>query len=171
MDIKEEILKEHSRKQATKIADYIGNDKERFHQLMKLFFSKDTVLSQRSAWVMSSCVIAFHTLILPYLKQLLENLKNPVHPAIKRNSIKVLELIEIPEAFMGLATNVCFEVLLSNKEEVAQQAYAMSVLYNIATKEPELKNEIKLVIEDMIPNGSPAILSRGKKVLKQLAKL
>lgn len=171
MDIKEEILKEHSRKQATKIADYIGNDKEKFGQLMKFFFTNNTILSQRSAWVMSSCVIAFPTLIVPYLKQLLENLENPVHPAVKRNSIKVLELIEIPSAFMGIATNVCFKILLSNKEEVAQQAYAMSVLYNIAKKEPELKNEIKLVIEDMLPHGSPAILSRGKKVLAQLAKL
>ena len=138
---------------------------------MKLFFSKDTLLSQRSAWVMSTCVGYFPALIQPYLKQLLENLKNPVHPAVKRNSIKVLELIELPEEFMGIAANVCFKILLSNKEEVAQQAYAMSVLYNIAKKEPELKNEIKLVIEDMLPHGSPAILARGKRVLSQLVNL
>ena len=83
----------------------------------------------------------------------------------------MLELIELPEEFMGIAANVCFKILLSNKEEVAQQAYAMSVLYNIAKKEPELKNEIKLVIEDMLPHGSPAILARGKRVLAQLVNL
>jgi hypothetical protein len=45
----------------------------------------------------------------------------------------------------------------------------MTVLANIARAEPDLKHEIKLVIEEMLPLGSGGIISRGKKVLKQLS--
>ena len=43
MNLKEEILKEHSKKQCDAIVKYIGNDKKRFAELMKLFLKANTV--------------------------------------------------------------------------------------------------------------------------------
>jgi hypothetical protein len=45
------------------------------------------------------------------------------------------------------------------------------VMYNIALKYPELKEELSLTIQDMIPYGSPAIINRGKKIVKLLEKV
>jgi hypothetical protein len=44
----------------------------------------------------------------------------------------------------------------------------MSVLTAIASQNPDLKRELKLIIEDGLPHASPAFLSRARKVLKEL---
>ena len=53
MDMRQEILKEHSKAQATKIADWIGKDEKRFAHLMELFFTDEYRVVQRTAWVVS----------------------------------------------------------------------------------------------------------------------
>ena len=43
--MREEILKEHSKKQAVFISDYVGNDPGRFDALVELFFDKEKMLN------------------------------------------------------------------------------------------------------------------------------
>ena len=51
---------------------------------------------------------------------------------------------------------------------MAVRVFSMSVLARIAHDQPELKNELKIMIEDQLPFGSAAFLARARKVLKQL---
>ena len=51
MDLRAELLEEHSKRQALRVADYIGNDPERFADLMCLFFGNEYRVTQRAAWV------------------------------------------------------------------------------------------------------------------------
>ena len=44
----------------------------------------------------------------------------------------------------------------------------MSVLLKIVRRYPELKQELKQLIEDQMPFGSAGFVSRGKRVLKAL---
>ena len=47
----------------------------------------------------------------------------------------------------------------------------MQVLYNVCQKEPDLANELKIVIEEFLPHGTAGFKSRGGKILKKLNKL
>jgi hypothetical protein len=96
------------------------------------------------------------------------NLQKPVNDAVKRNTLRVLRYVEIPEDLMGIAADICFKYLLSGKEPVAVKVHAMDVLFNITRKFPELKEELKLAIEDQMPFGSAGFRSRGGKILKSL---
>jgi hypothetical protein len=172
MDLKEEILAEHSKAQTTRIVNYVGNDKKRFEKLLNLFLSKEPLINQRAGWPLSYCVEAYPELAKPYLAKLIRNLKKPgLHNAVKRNTIRLLQDIDIPARLLGELTNICFNYLMDVKEAIAVKAFSMTVLLNIAKKEPGLKNEIKLVIQEMMIQGSAGIKSRGKKVLKELEKL
>jgi DNA primase len=44
----------------------------------------------------------------------------------------------------------------------------MQTLADFAEKDEQIKPRIRNLIKGMIKNGSPAIISRGKKLLKQL---
>jgi hypothetical protein len=44
----------------------------------------------------------------------------------------------------------------------------MSVLGDIAKKEPALEKELKLIIEEQFPYGSAGFRSRAKKILKSM---
>ncbi len=51
MDIRENLLTEHSKVNSLKIADYIDDDAGKFADLMKIFFNEEYRLSQRAAYV------------------------------------------------------------------------------------------------------------------------
>jgi len=171
MDIKAETAKEHSKLQTQKITCYIGNDQSRFGELIALVLGEDPKIAQRAAWTMSQCLESNPNLIFPHLKVLLENLRNPVHDAIKRNTIRALDLIEIPEDLLGLVADICFDFLDSTKESIAIRVFSMTALFKVCQQEPELSNELKIVIEDHYPHGSAGFKSRARRVLKGIAKL
>jgi len=168
MNIKEELLKEHSKPQALKIVNYIGNNPERFDELMKLFFQENYRLNQRAAWPVGIFAEKHPDFILPYLGAMINLLEKDVHNAVKRNIVRTLQYIEIPDELLGLAAENCFQLLTSNKEPVAIKVFAMTVLANICKKEPDLKQELTLVIEDQLPYASAGFKSRAKKIFKQL---
>lgn len=167
MDIRAELLKEHSKQQAVKIASWIGDDTEAFDNLISLFLGKEYRVCQRAAWAMSICADANPQLIRPYIKKLVRNLKKPVHDAVKRNTLRVLEKIEIPENNLGELADVCFDFLTRGNEPIAVKAYSIGILSNISKKEPALLQELKIILEDQLPYSGPAIKSRAKRVLNK----
>ena len=171
MNLKSAILKDYSKKHASQLADYIGEDTERFDELMQLFLGNTYIITQRSAWVVGICCERYPSLITPYLEKMILNLRNDVHDAVKRNSVRILQNVDLPNELLGEAADVCFQLLSCRSEPVAVKVFSMSVLLNIVNKVPELKNELKIIIEDQLPHASPGFLSRGKKILKALEKI
>jgi len=171
MNIKAELLKEHSKAQATRIAEYVAKKPERFKNLMELFFSATYRVTQRAAWPVGICAEKHPHLIRPYLGQMIDNLSGGVHDAVKRNTVRALQNIKIPDELLGEAANNCFALLESNKEPIAIKVFSMTVLANICEKEPDLGQELKLVIENQLPYGSAGFKSRAKKVLSKIKTL
>ena len=155
-----------------KIVRYVRADKKRFAELMKLFLGNEYRITQRSAWAVSYCVEEHHELITPYLKKMILNLKQPnLHDAVKRNTVKVLQDINIPKNLLGLSAEVCFTLLSSKTEPLAVKCYSISVLAKICKQEPDLKNELKLLIEEQLPYSTAGFKARARKVFKELEKL
>lgn len=172
MNLKEEILKEHSKAQCTKIVKWVGSSQVRFDELFDLFLQDENLVVQRAAWPVSYCVDAYPQLISKHWKALVENLKKPgLHDAVKRNSIRLMQDIDLPEKYHGEIMDLCFKYLESPAEALAVRIFSLSVLANLATHYPEIKAELKLIIEDQLPHQSAGFKSRAKKVMKQLNKL
>lgn len=172
MNLKEKILDEHSKKQTSQIVNYVGDNRVRFARLVNLFLGKEPLIAQRAAWAVSYCVQSNPDLAQPYLNKFIKNLKQAgLHNAIKRNTMRLLQYVDVPKHLLGSLSNICFAYLSDVKEAIAVRAFSMTVLLNIAKKEPGLKSEIKLVIENMMPHGSAGIRARGKMILKGLEKL
>lgn len=168
MNIKDEILREHSKQQAIKIASYIGTDPDRFDELMHLFFDREYRTSQRAAWVVSHCLDKHPELAKPHLEKMVLNLRNEVHVAVVRNTLRVLQFMDIPDEVLGEATDICFTIMESGSQPIAVKVFAMTVLANICKKLPDLKNELTLLIEDQMPFASAGFRSRGTKILRRL---
>ncbi len=168
MDIKEELLKEHSKEQAERIANFIGSDTAKFDKLMQLFMGDHYRTNQRAAWVLSKCADRSPELLTPYIARLIKNLMGDVHVAVKRNTLRVLQDIKIPKDLWGIIVDICFRILKSSEEPIAVKVFGMTVLHNIVKEEPDLKNELKLILEDQLPYGSAGFKSRASKILKTL---
>lgn len=171
MELRKEILREHTKTNTMKIVKYIGNDVSRFKNLMHLFLKGEYRITQRSSWIVSYCSISNPDFIKPYFKQMISKLREKnIHDAVKRNTVKIWSEIPIPEKYNGEIYEICYSFLHSIEEPLAIKVHSMSVLEKISRKYPDLRKELKITIEEMIPFGKPAIVARGKKVLKLLGK-
>ncbi len=170
MDIRKELLKAHSIYQTMKVVNYIDRDELLFDELMELFFRNEPVVAQRAAWAVGHCFRKYPWHIYPYLKRMLDHLNNDVHVALRRCTLVILSEVEIPEDIEGEVADLCFDILQSAREAIAVQASAMTALYNISQKYPELIPELKMAIEDIMPYASSGLKNRGMKILKKLNK-
>ncbi len=169
MKLREEILKEHSKAQCSKIVKWVGNDQKRFDELFHLFLNDIYRVTQRAAWPVSYCVIAQPGLIAKNWRKLISNLKKPIlHDSIKRNSIRLLQNLEIPEKYHGEIMDICFKYLESPAEALAIKVFSMTVLGNLAKKYPDIIPELKLLIGEQIPHQTAGFVSRAKTTLKKL---
>jgi len=167
MNLKEEILKEHSKKQCNKIVEWVGTEKKKIDELFHLFLHGEYRITQRAAWPLSYCAIAHPQLMKDNFEKLIDNLKRPkLHDSIKRNSIRLLQSMDIPEELEGDVMGICFKYLESPDEAVAIKAFSLSVLSNLAKKYPEIIPEIKLLINKQLPYQSAAFKSRAKLFMK-----
>lgn len=64
--------------------------------------------------------------------------------------------------------NICMDYIASNDEPVAVKAFSLSILQNLSKQYPEIKNEVKLIIEERWPHETAAFHSRAEKFLKTL---
>lgn len=175
MNIFQQLEITHSKENSLKIIEYIGNDQQRFGELMDCFFTqtKDYRVPQRTAHVVSLTFDKNPELVLPYLPKLIrefmrKNLKN----SLKRNILRILQFCEIDEKDRGIVYDRAFELMINPQEEIAVRAFAMTVLYNISQFYPDLKPELKaaifIVLEE--PKSSPGVRSRGNAILEKLNK-
>ena len=167
MNLREEILREHSKKQCDKIVAWVGADQQRFDELFRLFSSGEYRVVQRSGWPMAYCVEKHPAFMKKHFATLLKNVKRTdLHVAVKRNTLRLLQDIDIPVKFRGEIMNLCFEWLQTSAETIAVKAFSLSVLKNLANDHPEIIPEVKLIIEEMLPRETAAFRSRAKQFLK-----
>ncbi|MEP6682848.1 MAG: hypothetical protein ABJA35_06295 [Parafilimonas sp.] len=171
MNIREELLREknHTKEQALKISEFARSSPKNFKILVHCFLSNEYRLAQRAAWSLSWVAKKNPSLINPYIKDLVAQLsRKDVHNAVIRNSVRILQQIEISESLHGELMNSCFNFIESPSTPIAIKAFSLTTLFNLSKFYPEIKNELKLIIEERWNNETPAFKSRAKKILESL---
>lgn len=171
MSIRDILLTEHSRAITDLILKELSSHPDRIDELMTCFFDADLRICQRAAWPVGDLGEKFPALIIPYLHAMIQNLSNPKHDAIIRNTVRTWQFMKIPEPYQGEIFEICFNYIIDPKIPIASRAFSMTVCANICKEIPELKDELILAIEDQMENGSAGIVSRGRKIIKELQKM
>ena len=171
MDIRFELQKEHAKENTENIVRYVQSSDERLAELMEIFLHERWELVQRAAWVVGK-LGEQKGLLDNYLPQMISKLHEPnIHDAVKRNTVRTWQLMEIPEHYIGEVADICFNYLEKKQEPVAVKVFSMVVLEKVVRRVPELKDELKFLIEEQMPYGTPGFVSRGRKVLAGIANL
>ncbi|MEL6720614.1 MAG: hypothetical protein AAFP82_18060 [Bacteroidota bacterium] len=167
--IRELLLEKHSRDQMLRVVEVIKAEPARAEELMNIFFGEEKLLLQRSAWAIRHLSDQRPDLVEPYLEQMIKNLRRSnLHDAVKRNTVAMLEVFTIPEHMYGEVVSICFDYLADFDTKVAIKCFSMSVIWKICQYEPDLSNELKLLIEEQMDYQSNGFKSRGRKILKAM---
>jgi hypothetical protein len=163
------VPKNFSVTEKKKAVAFIGQDQGRFDRVIEEFFKGPYRYNQQAAGPLHDVLRKHPHLLRPHLKRFLLQLDKPGnYPAMTRNILRLLQVVDIPKPLQGKAVNTAMRIMEDPEELVAAKVFAITLLSNIAADHPELANEIRVVVESQYPYGTPAFRSRARKVLKSL---
>jgi hypothetical protein len=163
------IPKDFSASQKMIAVHYIGTDKQRFGKVMEEFFKGPYRHTQRAAGAVVEVVKRHPEMLRPYLRRFFIQLdQEGSYPAMTRNILRILQFVDIPKSLEGRAVNTAMRIMQDPNELVAAKVFAMTLLANVASHHPELRNEVREVISKQYPHGTPAYRSRARKTLSVL---
>ncbi len=168
MNIKVELLREHSKNNAERIAALVCRQPQYFTELFLCLQSDNYRLSQRAAWPLGKIGEQRPELFLPYSEAILQLLEKPPHPAVARNLYRILQDLSLPEASQSTLFDLAIRDLQDPSSPIAIKVFAMSVASKIAMPYSELRTELILIIEGQLPQASKAYLSRSRRLLPKL---
>ncbi len=170
MDLKQALLREHSKTNTLAIARYILAGGGAIEELWELIRNGEPPLPQRASWVLDAVTEESPESLQPYLPEAVALLQQPNHNAVHRNLLKALERTAIPEELQGELYDFCLNILMNPRSLPAIQAFSMSLAAKIAKGIPELEEELALVIESQMEFNSAAFKARGRRILSVLQK-
>ena len=147
MNISQYLQKGHTKKRTLAVGKFVGKDASRFNEIVKLVIGKDELIAQRAAWVLGIHGEKNPTLVVPHLNKLIPRLGMSVHNGVKRNILRVLQYLKIPEKFESAVVSQCFDLLLSSEEPPAVKAFSITVIVNLSKKYPDLLQELNAWFE------------------------
>lgn len=168
MNLREEILTEHSKAQAHKILNWIGASQKRMDELVHLFTTDEYRVVQRAAWPIGLLAETQPQLLQKHLPLFVQLLRKPgLHNAVRRNITRILQYLQIPEELKGDVMDACFSFICDVQEKAAVKAFSLTILEQLAVEYPEILPEIITIIEERWDYETAAFHSRARKIVKK----
>lgn len=126
---------------------------------------RETVMA---SWLLSHLYDSHPGLLFTHQSRMIELALNTGSDSIRRNLLRIIEGIPLPEDQLSALFDRCLAWMISENYAIAVRANAMQVLYRICCIEPGLTDELRAHILALQAFGSAGFKSRAKNVLKKL---
>lgn len=173
-----------SKTNVQQLAALAGEAKLPVSDLLDISFWKDApTIAFRSAWVLEHAALSYSDCFLPYFPGFISRLAQQRNPSCQRCFTKILMHISSPKApaacretLASIAdqesiVEVIFDWLIKPETPVAVRVNCLDILLNFSRTFPWIKEELQAQTEFFLQDGSPAMLARGKKILRQVTKV
>ena len=167
--MRELLTKKASRTNSYKVVALVGEDYKNYKELVGLIVDYECPVSEKAAWAMNHCYenkTGFFEDYYPELTKILgdENYSD----SVKRNIVRIFQFKRIPEEYQASIIDSCFSLVINKKTAIAVKAFSLGVLENMVKLYPELKNELKACIEELLPSASSGLKNRCQHILRRM---
>ena len=152
--------------------------KEHFelNKIIDLTFHPDTQVAFRAAWLLDTAILSSPQMYANHLPYLTKRMSEVTNASSKRQYARILMHLTAPDApkvigqqlkkiNMESVVEQLFDWLIDPKVKVAIKVCAADTLFNLSNRYGWIKEELTCQIEFMLRDGSPAIQSKGTKLL------
>lgn len=137
-----------------------------FRHLLKLMSSQNLTLGKRAAWCFSlaaklkpgwtdSCQAELVALL---------DMENP-QDAVLRNTLRILRDCTLHPDLYDKTAYYCFELVQDPGKAIAIRAFALHILGQIGRAVPEIRPEVRAIIEYHFEDGAAGLTSAARNVL------
>jgi len=163
------------------VTKFVIDNEETVPFLIEMTFGDQKKVAIRSSWILELVCLQNIDFLTSRIDYFIENIDRTSDESILRPLAKICFLIaeacysdtdnhirsKVTELHKNKIIEVAFDWLI-NRHNVANQAYAMDTLFLFGKEFNWISNELKLVLEKHIINGSPGYQVRAKRILKKL---
>lgn len=168
MEIREFLGMHSSRLNADILADKMQEDPQVFETVWDIMAEDKDPVSMRAAWSISLFAEKHPHFFEPRVPEIVSCLMRIRSWSVRRSLLKLLTFLPLPDEQCGFLFDHCFGILESPASGIAHKAYAMTILYNISEKEPELKRELIGLFETQLDDASPGVRACSQNLLDRL---
>ncbi len=172
INIKDILIKEHSKRATNLVVEMVNNNPKQFDELLLMLFGKDKLLAQRASWPLGYIIEQHPEIAESYWNALLNKLAESPHVAYTRAVYRGLSTVKnLPNEIHGKVVDLCLNSIVSINQPTSVRVYAMYAMLNMVNVYPDLKEELWLSVEPLLHHELPSIKAGAKKVIKQLQKI
>ncbi len=149
------------------------------HDLIDLTFYTDKGVAFRAAWLLENIFLQDPEIYLSDLDYIIKRTIDVIYPSCQRHYAKIIMHItnpKTPAAICAIVQDTDFEAVIEKlfdwmidpKVKIAVKVFSSEALLNLRHNYTWITEELVNQIQYLMRNGTAAIQSRGKKILKQL---
>ena len=171
MNIRAELLREHSARQTKRLATYVCAHVTHLDELIAVVLHGTYRERQLAADIVGVVGEQQPAWLVPHLEPLLATaLTVPgQHPAVGRGVMRALQFVTVPEEWQARAFDICLAVLLAPTEPIATKVSSLSAAARLVGPYPELAQELEAAAHWVLDaTNSPAFRSRAARELPNL---
>ncbi|WP_108821612.1 hypothetical protein [Dysgonomonas sp. Marseille-P4361] len=148
----------------------IQGDHKRKQELYDLLFDEDDKISYQSAWIMTHFSSEENKWLHNKQNELIDEALKCSHIGKRRLILAILYRQPLANPPRVDFLDFCLERMISKTEPFGTRALCMKLAYALCRSIPELKQELKITLEMMESELSPAIQVTKKNILKVMRK-
>jgi len=155
--------------------------KEQFDllDLIGITHHKEEAIAFRAAWILENLYLQQPEGYESHLADILNAMSTIKWPSVKRHYAKIVMHATSPKAPKSIKHKLAiidmepiieqlFDWIIDTEVKIAVKVSSAEALYNLRQQHDWIKDELRNQLEFLMRNGSPAIQTRGRKLLKGL---
>ena len=150
------------------ILKHILENPESLAELIEIYLSEDLMTSHRAAYTLTILSEKYEQFIIPHAQRIYNHMLTPPHDAALRNGLRFFKTMDIPEDLEGPIFDYCYKLFGIIKSPISIRVYSATVLFNIAQKYPELREELTTYFDEYKETGSPVFKRSMEKMISKL---
>ncbi len=170
MTLSELILSEYNKVHAELVADYVIMNPHLVQEMVGIVYMQEEPLSRRGAWSLRILSQKRVDLVEPMVPEIIDRIRELTDVPVLKLVLAVLVETEIPEEYQGEILQFTSEVLTNTNSSIASLIYSMDIFYKLSLNESDLLNELRFMLEQILPYGSPGVKNKCGKLIRKITK-
>ena len=149
------------------VVTFVGNDPDRFSELMTVLTDDRPVVRMRSADAMEKVTRHYPALLQAHQASLFEQLQIATQQEVRWHLAQLMPRMTWTEEEASDIVRVLTDWIAAETSAIVI-VNALQAMFDLSAMHPRFRDELKALLETQLAAGSPAVKSRAKKHLNKL---
>jgi hypothetical protein len=142
------------------------NDPFLFEAVFNAMLSDDPIIRMRSADAVEKITAKHPEYLQPYKKKLIQQVAKVNQQEVRWHVAQMFPRLELNKEERAVIVEILLDYL--NDKSKIVKTFSMQALADLAERDASLRFKVVKLLEELTRTGSPAMRSRGRKLLEEL---